>query len=191
MELARRSIPNDPWVVLLKGYIERRQGRWDESIRDQERAIELDPRNTLALQQLATTYEWTRRYAEAKTVLARVLAFDPNDVLTRAFHAFVDFDWKADTGPLQQVIASIRATNAPAVPTIAHFWLRCALAERDAVAARDALMASGANPINRISENMNFSRPSWKDCTLVRCTMRIARAGLSDCTRSAGENDSA
>ena len=158
LELARRSIPNDPWVVLLKGYIERRQGRWDESIRDQQRGTELDPRNTLALQQLATTYEAMRRYAEAKAVLARALAFDPNDAITRAYHAFVDFEWKADTRPLQQVIASIRATNAAAVPTIATFWLLCALAERDAVAARDALMASGANPINGISENINFSQ---------------------------------
>ena len=159
LELARRSIPNDPWVVLLKGYIERRQGRWDESIRDQQRGTELDPRNTLALQQLATTYEAMRRYADAKAVLARALAFDPNDAITRAYHAFVDFEWKADTRPLQQVIASIRATNAAAVPTIATFWLLCALAERDAVAARDALMASGANPINGISENINFSQP--------------------------------
>ena len=159
LELARRSIPNDPWVVLLKGYIERRQGRWDESIRDQQRGTELDPRNTLALQQLATTYEAMRRYAEAKAVLARALAFDPNDAITRAYHAFVDFEWKADTRPLQQVIASIRATNAAAVPTIATFWLLCALAERDAVAARDALMASGANPINGISENIHFSQP--------------------------------
>jgi len=159
LELARRSIPNDPWVVLLKGYIERRQGRWDESIRDQQRGTELDPRNTLALQQLATTYEAMRRYAEAKAVLARALAFDPNEAITRAYHAFVDFEWKADTRPLQQVIASIRATNAAAVPTIANFWLLCALAERDAVAARDALMASGANPINGISENIHFSQP--------------------------------
>ena len=158
LELARRSIPNDPWVVLLKGYIERRQGRWDESIRDQQRGTELDPRNTLALQQLATTYEAMRRYADAKAVLARALAFDPNDAITRAYRAFVDFEWKADTRPLQQVIASIRATNAAAVPTIATFWLLCALAERDAVAARDALMASGANPINGISENINFSQ---------------------------------
>ena len=158
LELARRSIPNDPWVVLLKGYIERRQGRWDESIRDQQRGTELDPRNTLALQQLATTYEAMRRYADAKAVLARALAFDPNDAITRAYHAFVDFEWKADTRPLQQVIASIRATNAAAVPTIANFWLLCALADRDAVAARDALMASGANPINGISENIHFSQ---------------------------------
>ena len=159
LELARRTIPNDPWVVLLKGYIERRQGRWDESIHDQEHGTELDPRNTLALQQLATTYQAMRRYPEAKAVLARALTFDPNDPLTRAYYAFMDFDWNADTRPLHQVIDSIRSSNAGAVPTIANFWLVCALAERDGIAARDALMASGNNPINGVSENINFNRP--------------------------------
>src|SRR5262249_3444450 len=34
LKIASRTIPNDPWVVALKGYIERRQGRWEESTRD-------------------------------------------------------------------------------------------------------------------------------------------------------------
>jgi serine/threonine-protein kinase len=71
----------------------------------------------------------------------------------------MDFDWNADTRPLHQVIDSVRSSNAAAVPTIANFWLVCALAERDGIAARDALMASGNNPINGVSENINFSRP--------------------------------
>jgi serine/threonine-protein kinase len=167
LELARQSIPNDPWVVVLKGYIERRQGRWDESIRDQKRAIELDPRNTVVLQQLALTYQAMRRYAEAKSVLARILAFDPNDVVSRTYHAFVDFNWKADTRPVHQVIDSVRATHAVALPTIANFWLLCALAERDPVAAHEALMASGDNALTGMSENIIFSR-SFMDGVVAR-----------------------
>ena len=45
LEVARQTLPNDPKLFELKGYIERRQGRWEESTRDLERAIELDPRN--------------------------------------------------------------------------------------------------------------------------------------------------
>ena len=59
--------------------------------------------------------------------------------------AFVEFDWKADTRPLHQTIDSIRATNPAAVPSIADAWLSCALAERDAAAAKDALIAFGEN----------------------------------------------
>jgi tetratricopeptide (TPR) repeat protein len=46
-----------------------------------------------------------------------------------------------------------------AVSTIANFWLICALAEHDGVAAREALMASGENPTTGISENMTFNWP--------------------------------
>ena len=61
--------------------------------------------------------------------------------------AFVEVDWKADTGPLHQLIDEIRATNPAAMPKIAVRWLLCALAERDVAAAKDALLASGRNPV--------------------------------------------
>jgi serine/threonine protein kinase len=45
LEIARRSLPNDEQIPRLAGYIYRRQGRWEESARSLERAIDLDPRN--------------------------------------------------------------------------------------------------------------------------------------------------
>ena len=92
---------------------------------------------------VAVNYWFLRRYAEAKSWSARVLAFEPNDAFTKVWLALVDLDWKADTRPLHQTIDSIRATNPAAVPSIADFWLVCALAERDAAAAKDALIAFG------------------------------------------------
>src|SRR5207302_2647560 len=41
----------------------------------------------------------------------------------------------------------IRATNPAAVPSIAEWWLYCALAERDGTAAKNALIALGDNAI--------------------------------------------
>ena len=51
LEVARRSLPNDSRIFAVMGYIQRRQGRWEESIRNLERAIELDPRNVNTLRQ--------------------------------------------------------------------------------------------------------------------------------------------
>src|SRR4030095_13069185 len=54
LELARQTLPNDPRVIELMGYIQRSQsGRYEESTRTLERALELDPRNAVALQQIA------------------------------------------------------------------------------------------------------------------------------------------
>ena len=72
LEIASQSLPNDPKVFELKGYIQRRQGKQEEALRNLERAVELDPRNALTLQQMALSYELVRRYAEAKLVWDRV-----------------------------------------------------------------------------------------------------------------------
>ena len=73
---------------------------------------------------------------------------EPNDAVTKVILAEVDFAWRADTRPLHQIIDSVRATNPAAVRDIDQWWLVCALAERDAAAATDALIAAGSeNPI--------------------------------------------
>ncbi len=113
------------------GLIQRRQGRWEESIRNLERGISLDPRNFFALEQTAVTYQDLRRYAEERSTHDRVLAFEPDDAVTKVARAVVELNSKADTRPLHQTIDSIRATNPAAMPSIADAWLLCALAERD------------------------------------------------------------
>jgi serine/threonine-protein kinase len=157
LELARRSLPNDPRIFSVTGYIQRRQGRWEEAIRSLERAIELDPRNLNALGNIADSYGMIRRYAEQKSKLDRMLAIEPNNVGVKAVRAFVELDWKADTGPLHQLIDEIRMTNPAAMPKIAFRWLPCALAERDIAAAKDALLASDEFPLGLNA--VNFTRP--------------------------------
>jgi TolB-like protein/Tfp pilus assembly protein PilF len=160
LEVARQSLPNDARIFGLTGLIQRRQGRWEESTRNFERTVELNPRDidTLVLS-LSANYLFFRRYTEAKPWAARVLAFEPNNSFTKVWLAYIDFDWKADTRPLHRTIDSIRATNPAAVPIIGHFWIICALAERDAAAAKDALIAFGEEPISFDPGNLLFNRP--------------------------------
>jgi len=158
LEVAGQTLPNNAGVFELKGYIQRRQGKQEEAVRSLERAIELDPRNIFTLQQIGLSYHHLRRYAEEKSVLDRALAIEPKDVDTKVARAFVEFHWKADTRPLHQMLDSIRATNPAATQSIADGWLICALAERDPVAAKNAVIAAGANP-PFTDEAVNFSRP--------------------------------
>ena len=148
LELARQTLPNDPRVFELTGYIQRRQGRWEESTQNLERAIELDPRNTDILEQATLNYVVLRRYTEEKSVWDRMIDIMPNNPETQTSRAQAELNSRADTRPLHQVVDSIRATNPGAIPAIAHAWLVCALAERDATAAREALLAATDNPIN-------------------------------------------
>jgi TolB-like protein/class 3 adenylate cyclase/Flp pilus assembly protein TadD len=183
LEVAAQTLPNDAGVFELKGYIQRRQGKQEEAVRSLERAIDLDPRNTFTLQQIALSYHHLRRFAEEKAVLDRALTIEPNDVDTKIARAFVEFDWKADTRSLHQTLDSIRSTNPAATQGIPEAWQICALAERDAAAAKNAVIAAGENP-PLIDEAVNFSRPfiegliarMAKDDEKARAAFTAARA---------------
>jgi TolB-like protein/Tfp pilus assembly protein PilF len=146
LEVARRSLPNDPRIFELSGYIFRRRGQQEEGLRNLERSVELDPRNPSTLQQLAISYATLRRYPEMAATLDRALTIVPNDVATKAARALVDFHWKAETRPLHETIDSILAAGPGAISDAAGAWFICALAERNPTAAERALVALGDNP---------------------------------------------
>ncbi len=157
IEIARQTLSNDARIFELKGYIERRRpgGSQEEALRNLERAIELDPRNKYLLQQASLSYGFLRHYRDEGAVLDRVLAIDPADDETKVSRAFLEFDWKADTQPLHQLIDEIRAKHPAEVQSVADSWLTCALAERDPAAAVDALAELGENSFG--SETVRFS----------------------------------
>jgi serine/threonine protein kinase/tetratricopeptide (TPR) repeat protein len=173
LENARPSLPNDARLFALTGYMERRQGRWEESIRDLERAVDLDPRNTYTLQQMAATYGDLRRHAEEEAMLDRALGVEPSDVQTKVARAFVELDWKADTRPLHQLIGEIRAEDRGAVQNVADGWLICALAERDTAAAAKALAALGENSLGNAA--VKFS-PRFVEGLIARMTKEESKA---------------
>jgi serine/threonine-protein kinase len=143
LEVARQSLPNDARVFQLMGLIERRQGRWDESTRNLEHAIDLDPRNNFLLSQTFVSYYYLRRYADHDAMVKRALAIDPNHVGLKVERGLGEIDWKANTRPLHQLVEELRAKDSGAIPTVAKSWLNCALAEHDPVAAANALAAMG------------------------------------------------
>ena len=176
LDVAAKTLPNDARVFELKGYIQRRQGKQEEAVRSLERAIDLDPRNSFTLQQIALNYRYLRRFADEKSVLDRALTVEPNDIVIRLERATVEFNWKADTRPLHQVLDSIRATN-PATGALADYWdywLYCALAERDAAAAKNAVIAAGQNPA-LTDDVVAFSRP-FMEGVIARMTKDDAEA---------------
>jgi serine/threonine protein kinase/tetratricopeptide (TPR) repeat protein len=160
LDVARQTLPNDPQILFLTGLIQRRQGHWEESTRSLEREAERDPRNFGVLQSIAGNYATLGRYPEQKLWLGRVLATVPNDAVTKIIVASVDFEWRADTQPLHQMIDTVRRSSpgGALVTGAASQWLTCALAERDAAAARDALIAAGENPIE-LGDDVLCNRP--------------------------------
>jgi TolB-like protein/Tfp pilus assembly protein PilF len=174
LESVRRSLPNDPRIFELTGYILRRRGDQEEGLCNLQRAVELDPRNFSTLQQIAISYQLLGRYAEAIAALDRALSIVPDNVETRAARALFELYWKGDTRSLHQTIDAILAQGPSAIAPAADIWFACALAERDAAAAERALVALGNNLC--WNEGVIYLSHSFGEGLLARMTKDEARA---------------
>jgi TolB-like protein/Tfp pilus assembly protein PilF len=174
LEIARRGLPNDPRLFELTGFILRRRGHQEAGLQNLRRAMELDPRNFYTLQQIAVSYQFLGRYAEAIAALDRASAIVPDNVETRANRAEFYVFWKADTRPLHQTIDAILAQGPNAIASAADSWFFCALAERDPAAAERALVAVGDNPC--WNEGVILLSHSFGEGLLARMTRDEARA---------------
>jgi serine/threonine-protein kinase len=107
-ELARPGQPDEAsnWI----GAIQRRQGKFDEAIRNFEQAARLDPR--IKSYNLAETLILVRRYEEADQLLDQRLARAP-DSITVMTKAWVQEAWKGDTQLAKKVLREIRARLDP------------------------------------------------------------------------------
>jgi len=89
----------------------------------------------------------------------------------------VEFQEKADTRPLHEMLDAIRTTNPFAIWDISEWPLACALAERDATAARKALDAHSEDSID-LGWEVHFNR-SIVDGLIARMTKDEGKARLA------------
>ncbi len=165
LALARQTLPNESRIPLLTGYIERRQGRWDKSLEEMKRALELNPRDFSILQQISLTYEALRRYKEMSATLDRVLAMAPKDIPSRLRRALVDLEEHGDSKPFRMAIDAILAEDTNAALGFVNPWLVVLLREGDPIAIQHALSNMGG--CGCFDENIPF--PSgWCEGLLAR-----------------------
>ncbi|HEX3619412.1 MAG TPA: protein kinase, partial [Candidatus Udaeobacter sp.] len=157
---ARRTLPNESRIPLMSGYIDRRQGRWEKSLEEMNKALELDPHNFSILQQISLTYQALRRYKEMAATLDSALAMAPKDIPSRVRRAWIDLESRANPKPLHAAIKTILAEDPNATPVLAMEWLFLSLRERDPDAAQRALATMPAGGGGCFDENIPFPN-SW------------------------------
>jgi TolB-like protein/Flp pilus assembly protein TadD len=135
---AQAALPNNARIFEILGLIDRRQGRWDEAVRNLERALDLDPRNQDILTDLASTYWALRRNGEATALDNRALALQPQSAFLRAITA-TSVETDANTPPLRAILNTIEAEGPTSAAEVADISFQTALRERDPAAAARAL----------------------------------------------------
>ena len=87
----RTILPNSAEALALVGYLDRRQGQWDDSTNALERAVSLDPKNSEILNQLTANYDFLRRYRDLERTSERLVELEPDKLSAKFGKAFVSF----------------------------------------------------------------------------------------------------
>src|SRR6266536_1276223 len=187
LAIAVRTLPNNARIFEWSAYIDRRQSRWRDAVRDFGHAMELDPRNVKILIGAVITYESMREYKRAREVADRIVALEPNNIVHRRGRAHIDLRERADTRPLH-AFDKMLADDPEGC-----FYL--ALYERDAVAADQALAALralGEDTFDAGGGEMTFSRAYLEglvarmkgDAAAAQAAFTVARAHQEEAVRA-------
>jgi TolB-like protein/class 3 adenylate cyclase len=171
LAIAKRTLPNNAEILRYMGFIDRREGHWEEATRNIERALELDPRNFFILQQLALAYMRQRRYIDEARTYDRALAIVPGDPATRILRALIALDWRADIKSFQTTLVALLAEN-PSVGLDVDTLLP-ALCERTGTVASRVLANYPREGV--VNNGVNYPYAYWQG-VVARCRGDSAKA---------------
>src|SRR5438034_9999015 len=105
--IARQSLPNSAEVYMAIGAIERRQGKWEESTANLERAASLSPKDAWVLENLADNYYANKNFEAADKIFDRAIEAAPKSFGPRAEKAKLAIDWKGDFSVLEKELTQV------------------------------------------------------------------------------------
>src|SRR5207237_5548762 len=134
--VAGKLDPNSATVWITLAYVQRRQGDFDEAVRNMERVSQLDPRS-LYVEDLAYTLTMLRRYQEAERAFDRVLAWAPDNDIALIDKSRLMLSWKGDDGLARTILRNLPARVDPSgtLTLNKHILDLMKLYPREAVAA--------------------------------------------------------
>ena len=116
--IAAKGLPNDEQTLESFAWIWRRQGRWEEALRNLRKAFELNPRSAGLVMGLGSTLTNLRRYSEAEFYFDRCIALAPDYKDAYITKAWNYFHWD---GNLSRVKATME--KMPHVDYRSFVWI--------------------------------------------------------------------
>ncbi len=143
---AERALPNSADALALTGYLDRRQGHWEESTQALEKAINLDPRNSEILFQLQATYSYLRQYRACENIIDRLIALEPENPGLKAIKASQTFANNADLPAFRAALNAL-PPSLKENETIFPYFVEVLILSRDWKAARELVRNSSHEEI--------------------------------------------
>ncbi|MFN2622411.1 MAG: FlgO family outer membrane protein [Chthoniobacterales bacterium] len=127
--IAQEVAPNNAETWEAAAAIDRRQGRWEDAVKNFEKAKELDPRNASVLWDVAETYACLGRDAEAVDGFAVGTEVNPEAHFFSVARAAIALRTEGNLAPLRTVLRTIPAHFDPG-GGVTNIALRVHLAAR-------------------------------------------------------------
>jgi TolB-like protein/Flp pilus assembly protein TadD len=102
LTIAEKGLPNDSRITEYIGYVQRRQGNFEEAINNLKKVCELNPQDAHTPWEMGDTYKILRRYQEAKRYFDRSISLAPDQTWA--------YEKKAYNYQLQGLLEKARAT---------------------------------------------------------------------------------
>ncbi len=139
--IAEATLPNEPAILHYIAGIDRRLGRWPESLAAYARARRVDPRNREIMNFSAIDYVLVRDWPEAEALYHRALEIAPNSVQARIGLAFLQIYQNDNPGAAEAILHAVPAKLDPDGDVTAARW-NLAMLQRDFSAAEKMVDAS-------------------------------------------------
>jgi tetratricopeptide (TPR) repeat protein len=81
-------------TILGIGYVQRRQGKFEQSVVNLKKAIDLDPRSVVKAYEIGQSYLFMRDYAKAERYFNRAISLSPDDARSYAWKMRTYLDWE-------------------------------------------------------------------------------------------------
>lgn len=143
--LAQQGLPNDAEVYLAIGAIQRRQGKWEESNANLEKAAGLSPNETWPLQNLVLNYQMLRKWDLANKTIDRALKLAPESFNLWSIKAQLEVSEKG-TFEIGERGVQLLSTKTLDEDTKMHFTI--AVAQTRLVQRRPAEALQAAESLN-------------------------------------------
>jgi TolB-like protein/Tfp pilus assembly protein PilF len=131
VNLALKARPNDADLLLLLGFIERRQGKWEEALGHIERGADLDPRSVRGPGDVAITCMALERWPEAARWIERAIAIAPTDARQYMLQAMIHLNRDGSSEQARErLLAGVKAAGPGAfLPLAMRFGLKDGLSQ--------------------------------------------------------------
>jgi serine/threonine protein kinase/TolB-like protein len=177
LAVARPKLPNSVPFYVLSGYIDRRQGLWNEATRSFSKAVELDPANVNAVNLLADHYVLLRRFDEATRTYQRALAAGLESPLLRVRIAWTGFGANGDLAPLEYALQAAPA-NMDTAGGQTPWRILIALVHHDYDKASAALAASPRRDFQNFDFSFYYPR-EWYEAIIARARGDLVNANTA------------